>query len=87
MQEQQRRAFTVDGSAPDSSPRYLIYFGIPPVITAFAVASLDPMAGLALLACLTVMVIVLKLLFRFAAQHELQSGDRQPTSDKRRVER
>jgi hypothetical protein len=58
----------VDPALP-SPPRYLIWFGIPPFLMAFVIASLDPMAGLALLACLATMVIALSVLFRLERKH------------------
>jgi len=48
-------------------PSYLIYFGIPPYIAAIIVSTIYPMAGLALLAVLAVMVVTLKLLFRYGS--------------------
>jgi len=48
-------------------PSYLIYFGIPPYIGAIIVSTMYPMAGLALLTVLAVMVITLKLLFHFGS--------------------
>ena len=54
-------------SEPHRVPPYLIYFGIPPFMAAFVVAVLDPLAGLALLACLTIMTVVLNVLLRHAS--------------------
>jgi hypothetical protein len=45
-------------------PSYLVCFGIPPYIAAIIVSTIYPMAGLALLLVLVVMVVTLKLLFR-----------------------
>jgi hypothetical protein len=61
----------LDRSEPHDSqrhgvPPYLVFFGIPPFLAAFVVTALDPMGGVALLACLTVMVIVLNVLQRYA---------------------
>ena len=64
MHDQPRGASDLHGSAPDL-PRYLIHFAIPPFLTALVLVSIDPLVGLALLPCMAVMVIVLKLLFRY----------------------
>ena len=48
-------------------PRYLVYFGIPPYIAAIVVSIIYPMAGLALLLVLIVMVVTLKLLSRLGS--------------------
>jgi hypothetical protein len=45
-------------------PPYLVWFGIPPFVTAFVLAAVDPFAGLALLACMAIMAIVLRILPR-----------------------
>jgi len=50
--------------AATQKPPYLVWFGIPPFVTAFVLAAVDPFAGLALLACMAIMAIVLHVLPR-----------------------
>jgi hypothetical protein len=50
------------GSQRYRLPTYLVYFGIPPFVTAFVLTAIDPFAGLALLACMVIIWIVLMLL-------------------------
>jgi hypothetical protein len=52
------------GLEPRSVPPYLVYAGIPPMIAAFVLAAIDPFGGVALLACWTIMVIVLNVVLR-----------------------
>jgi hypothetical protein len=61
----QRRRMTHRGPAPPDVPSYLVYLAIPPFLAAFLVGYLDPLAGIAMLVCLAVMVIVLNVLLRF----------------------
>ena len=43
-----------------SESQYLMFFAVPPVITAFVLSAIDPMAGMALLTCFVVMALVLR---------------------------
>jgi hypothetical protein len=43
-----------------SESQYLMFFAVPPVITAFVLSAIDPMAGMALLTCFVVMSLVLR---------------------------
>ena len=43
-----------------SESQYLMLFAVPPVITAFVLSAIDPMAGMALLTCFVVMALVLR---------------------------
>ena len=45
-----------------SEYKYLMFFAVPPVITAFVLSAVDPMAGMALLTCFVVMALVLRSL-------------------------
>jgi hypothetical protein len=40
-------------------PPHLVWFGIPPFVTAFVLAAVDPFAGLAVLACMAIIPHVL----------------------------
>jgi hypothetical protein len=46
-------------------PRYLIWFAVPPYLAALVIAAIDPMAGLALLASLMIMVVVPTIVLRW----------------------
>jgi hypothetical protein len=46
-------------------PSYLVYFGIPPSLATIVISFIDPMAGLVLLVLVIMMVVTLKILFRF----------------------
>ncbi len=66
-----RRSGALDRSQPHGSPplrvpTYLAYFAVPPFLTAFVLAAIDPFTGLVLLACMTIMVIVVNILLRHA---------------------
>ena len=45
-----------------SESQYLMFFAVPPVITAFVLSAIDPLAGMALLTCFVVMSFVLRCL-------------------------
>jgi len=49
------------------SPSFLAYFGVLPVIGVFVVATIEPFVGVTLVACLPVMIAVIKLLPRFCS--------------------
>ncbi len=73
MHTSSRRHPTVDSSVRVVIPRYLIYFAIPPIVTAFVISVVDPYAGLAMLANVAVMAVVLRIL-----SHAERSGRRSP---------
>ena len=66
MQEHGDRPEPPDRTQTLDVPPYLVWFAVPPFIGAFVIADIDPNAGLALLACMTIMAVVLKVLIRVA---------------------
>ena len=69
-----RRHPTVDSFVRVAIPRYLIYFAIPPIVTAFVLSVVDPYAELAMLANVAVMAMVLRILSN-AKRSELRSPE------------